>query len=281
MTTAFHGDPAIKADLLARLRDHTAAGTLVFGPTRWDGRSGTPLGVSVHGEDSAEYAERFGYPLPLAALFDTFAACATPDRAACDTLAWVEAVAPGTNLSAVPWHIAEELLILLGADRLAKVHYPLLRDLHQRDAAGPAVPREEWAALRALLEVDKESGTAEEAFASDACGAACWSLRTSRSVLVDLVDRWRRAATHLPNPDFPETDRHDADAALHALWTETQAARDAGETPHIPSLFRAREPRLAALFESNLERSNRLFRERSEMVPALVLRHLAAAGRTD
>ncbi|PTQ65009.1 hypothetical protein C8J45_102367 [Sphingomonas sp. PP-CE-3G-477] len=278
MTNAFHGDPVVKAELLDRLRRHAAAGTLVFGPTRWDGRSGTPIGVSVESEDSADYAQRFGYPLPLAALLDTMTACAAPDRAVRETLAWVEIVEPGANLSPVPWRIAKSLLVLLKADQLADPHFLLLRDMHSRDTTDTPVSRKEWTNLRALIEDTASRSKGEAAFSISACAAACWPLQTSRSVLVELVDRWRRAAARLPNPDFDDVDRDRASTVLNALWAETEPARAAGETIHIPTLFRGREPRVAALFEADLDRSNALFRSRSEAVPALVLRQLAGAG---
>jgi hypothetical protein len=278
VTTAFHGDPAVKAELLDRLRRHAAADTLVFGPTRWDGRSGTPMGVSAETEDSADYAQRFGYPLPLAALLDTMTACAAPDRAVRATLAWVEMVEPGADLAPVPWRIARNLLVLLKADQLAEAHFLLLCDMHRRDIADTSVPRREWAAVRGLIEEAASHRESEAASATSACATACWSLRTSRSVLVELIDRWCRAPTRLPNPDFADVDRVRAGVVLDALWTETQPARDRGETVHIPTLFRAREPRIAALFEADLERSNRLVRSRSEAVPGLVLPHLAGPG---
>lgn len=278
MTIAFHGDPALKAALQDRLHRHAAAGTLVFGPTRWDGRSGTPMGVSAESEDSADYAQRFGYPLALAALLDTMTACAAPDQAVRDAQAWVGIVEPGADLSPVAWRIAHNFLVLLGADELAAPHFVLLRDMHQRDTADSPVTRKEWTSLRTLIEDAANHRAGESAYAISACAAACWPLRMSRSVLVELADRWRRAAARVPNPDFDDGDRDQAKAVLNALWGETQTARDAGEMVHIPTLFRAREPRLAALFEADLERSNALFRRRSEAVPSLVLRHLAGTG---
>jgi hypothetical protein len=279
VTTAFHGDHALKAEVLARLRAHAAAGTLVFGATRWDGRSGTPMGVSVRSENSADYAERLGYPLALAAILDRVTACVAPDRAIGYALEWVEAVEPGTDLSAVSWRIADALLVLLKADRLAAPHYRRLRDMHARHTAKPSVSRAEWANLRDIIETDGKRRRSEAVIAVDACAAACWPLDTSRSVLIELIDRWRRAPAKLPNPNFTDAERRRAGAVLEELWAETMAARDAGEAVHIPTLFRARAPRLAALFEADLERGNTLFRIRSEAVPPLVLRHLAEAAR--
>ena len=68
MTGAFGGNPAIKAALLTRLENHIANGTLRFGGTVWDGSGGSALGVSTEGGDSADYASRFGYPLPMDAI---------------------------------------------------------------------------------------------------------------------------------------------------------------------------------------------------------------------
>lgn len=66
MIRAFHGDPAIRSDVIARLERHADAGTLSFGASHWDGTSGTPLGVAAESAATEDYAARFGYPLALA-----------------------------------------------------------------------------------------------------------------------------------------------------------------------------------------------------------------------
>ncbi len=275
-TRAFHGDPALKADLLARMRQHAGEGTLVFGATRWDGVRGSPLGISAASEDSGDYAARFGFPLAVAGLLDPLMSAMLRDPAAA-AIAWVEAVAPGDDLSAVPMHILEELLVRLKARELAPVPYARVAAVHLQEALGHAQDRTSWSALRTDIEAAAAAAEGSVRLALDACAIACWSLTTSRSVLASLLHSWLAQAP--PASDtFDAADRARAQAVLEALWRETAPARDAGDPVDLPALFRRCEPVLAAGFEADLHRANTVRADRAGEALDIVLRHLIAAS---
>ena len=62
---AFHGDPAVKAQALERLRSHIAGGSFVYFPAWEDGKANV-IGAVVEADDTPAYADRLGYPLALA-----------------------------------------------------------------------------------------------------------------------------------------------------------------------------------------------------------------------
>lgn len=275
---AFRDDPAVKADLLARLRRHADNGTLIFGATQWDGQGGSPLGVSVKGGDSADYVVLYGYPLALAGLLDPLMAWAVPEDAVDHTLQWVSRVAPGNDLSAVPEAILDHLLVDMGADRLAEPNYSELRGLHRREASDDPPARRCWSRLRGAIERAEAAAApgSDTRAALNACAIACWPLRTSASVLATLVGGWAQDATRMPDPDFTEADHKRATKILERIYQETQPLRDAGEAVHIPTLFRSREPALAADFEAWLGRNNARFFARAHKAPGLVIDLIAA-----
>jgi len=275
---AFRGDPAIKEDLLARLHHHAKNGTLMFGATHWDGRGGSPLGVSIQGDDRAEYAERFGYPLALAGLLDPLMALAATDAAVGHSLRWVSCVEPGADLSSVLIRIVDGLLREMGVDRLAAPYHSALLDLYRREASGDPPGRRGWSELRAAIErseAAEEPGSDARA-ALAACATACWPLRTSMSVLSTLVAAWVQDATRTSDPAFSDTVQAQAHAMLDEIRRETQAQRDAGEVVNIPALFRSRAPDLAAAFEARLKQNNARYAERAHRAPGFVLDLIAA-----
>ena len=110
---AYHGDPALKAAVLAQMADHRAAERLVTG-TYWDwtvGR-GCAVGCLTHDPDGghAEYPVRWGIPEELAWIEDEIFESLPLE----DALAWPErflaAIEPGADLSGIraAWVAAEE-----------------------------------------------------------------------------------------------------------------------------------------------------------------------------
>lgn len=281
MTRAFAGDPAIKADLLDRLKAFAADGMLRFGATAWDGQGGTPLKVSTQGGDSADYAARFGYPLALAGLLDPMTAYASPERAVEVALSWVVRVDIGADLSAVPERIVDHLLCAMQADRLAAPYHAELRRLYRNEVSGTPPARRDWADLRRRIEQASaaEPPSSDTRTALTACATACWPLVTSSSVLPTLFSVWIKDVHRQPDPDFDEAAREHAHAMLDEIYRETQPQRDAGQMVEIPALFRARAPALAAAFEGQLARANARYRDRAQAVPDMVLEHLATTAR--
>ncbi len=275
MTPAFHGDAAMRSDVVARLRRHAASGTLSFGATRWDGAGGSTLGVAAESEDSGDYAARFGYPLALAGLLDPIVA-SNYDGALETAIAWHDRVRPGSDLSNVPIAILTEVLDRLGASVSAADYRKIVIDMHRGEACGDTASRTSWSRLRMEIEAHAEAAQEPARTALQACALACWPLATSRSLLTGLIHAFTAATPGAP--DFDENDRRSANAILQGLWDETQAQRDAGDPVHLPTLFRARHPDLSGRFEADLAHTNATRAARAAQAQHLVLTHLTAAG---
>jgi hypothetical protein len=106
---AFHGDPAIKAFFLARVREHRDADALIHG-TYWEHGKGCAVGCTVHSGHHAAYEQELGIPRILAHLEDgIFENLAPPD----DVL-WPErflaAIPVGADLAMVWPQFALQLL---------------------------------------------------------------------------------------------------------------------------------------------------------------------------
>ena len=280
MTGAFAGDPAVKAALLDRLHAHAADGTLRFGATAWDGRGGSPLGVSTQGGDCFDYVAQFGYPLALAGLLDPMTAQDSPDRAVDTALSWVSCVEVGVDLSPVSEKIVGHLLTAMDVDRLAATYHVELSALHRAEASGAPPARRTWAELRERITHAAEAETphSDVRTALTACATACWPLTTSSSVLPTLISFWLQDVNRRIEVEPDGAERVRAQAMLDVIYRESQPQREAGQHVDIPTLFRARAPLLAAAFEAQLERDRANYLDRARTVPAMVLGHLAATG---
>ncbi len=272
--SAFLGDPAIRAMLLARIDAHIAGTTLdLSGATLWDGVRGSPLGVSVEGSDPVDYARMFGYPVALAAALDMLAAQAEGrGEGRAFVRQWVADVPPGAELAGVP---AALMLYLLAAPerdgRDAAIHGELVA-LHGLSAAGRPAGQDRWRAIRRTI-VARADALADPALAplQALWEAACWPADQGRSTLVGAITAWRR----LDRPrraDWSDRDEARALAILNALWVEHAASRDTDDEPNYMALFRARDPDLAERFG----RSQQLAHDQSVARSADLARHCLA-----
>lgn len=280
MTGAFAGDPAVKAALLDRLHAHAADGTLRFGATAWDGRGGSPLGVSTQGGDCTDYAAQFGYPLALAGLLDPMTAHASPDRAVDTALSWVSCVEVGVDLSPVSERIVDHLLTAMDVDRLAPSYHVELSALYREEASDAPPARRTWSELRERIAHAAEAAAprSDASTALTACATACWPLTTSSSILPTLISFWLKHGNRGIEAELDSAGRARAQAMLEVIYQESQPQRDAGQHVDIPARFRARAPLLAAAFEAQLARDRTDYLDRARTVPAMVLGHLAAIG---
>jgi hypothetical protein len=97
---AFHGNPAIRAKYLARVRAHRAADQIVHGQY-WEDGKGCAVGCTIHSSDHASYETELGIPTALAYLEDRMFESMSNGKA----LEWPErflkAVPVGADLSGV------------------------------------------------------------------------------------------------------------------------------------------------------------------------------------
>ncbi len=192
---AFHGDPAIKADALARLRRHVAAGSFVYFPAWEDGKANV-IGAVVEADDTPAYAERLGYPAALAAALPMFVNAFRPlEEAAGFAEAWLERTPVGADLGGI---VSQLLLSLLDQPALVELttRHPQVEEsrqaimaLHRHALAGDQPDRKAWktARLAAVAATDGIGDIALERQAAGVVEAAAWP-GTMRTALLDTVN---------------------------------------------------------------------------------------------
>ena len=107
--TAYHGDAALKAAIIAELEDHVAHDRLVKGQY-WERGKGCAVGCTIKSNNHAEYEPRFGIPIMLARLEDAIFE-SLPNV---DAMAWpirFMAAAPvDADLSLIGWQFLDRML---------------------------------------------------------------------------------------------------------------------------------------------------------------------------
>ncbi len=149
---AYHGDPAIKAKYLARVRAHAAADEIVQGITWGDGK-GCAVGCTLHDYRHESYETELGVPIILARLEDRFFEGMKPADAQPWPARFLEAIPVGADLSMVWPKFAHWMLVdeKDGVIRFAKTDRT--RDailnvgaLFARLIAGDSVSQKDWRA---------------------------------------------------------------------------------------------------------------------------------------
>ena len=112
---AYHNDPALKAECLAKMAAHRKADTLVKG-VYWEGGKGCAVGCLIASDDHGLYETEFGIPQALAQLEDCFFENLPNDQ----TMLWPErflgAIHVGADLNRVVlkflhWNLTENLIL--------------------------------------------------------------------------------------------------------------------------------------------------------------------------
>ncbi|MBB4153557.1 hypothetical protein GGQ80_001459 [Sphingomonas jinjuensis] len=281
MTIAFHGDPALQSQLVSRLGQHRADGTLIIGDTRWDGARGSPLGVLTHDTSIVSLATLTGYPLALAGLLDPLAAIIRgPEAAGRFARQWLSTAIAGADLAPVPALIVLDLLDHLPHDIIDCAVVTQVGRLHRATIAGESLPRAAWNACRqAIIEQDDVEGDEARSAVLDLVEAAAWPTRGSRSVLATMIMAWCRLAEYEGRSEWSAADEDRAQAMLRSLWDENRGRREAGDVICYPALFAERDPSLASRFEANLSDANRRYLARVDMAATLVIDRIASVRR--
>jgi hypothetical protein len=196
---AFHADPAIKQEYLARLQAHAQAGEIINRANVWHGGKGGPVACMIHDTDLSAWQQRTGIPKALGSALDSAASYLDePEQAARFVLEWVEAVEPGQDLRCVAPALIEWLLSdsEQGIHRLAEqepVRLMIRRvaDLHRRATTGDAPDEAEWRNARsaAMAATDACENPLEKSIAA-AAEAAAWNPATSATVVSDTMRAW-------------------------------------------------------------------------------------------
>jgi hypothetical protein len=108
---AFHGNPAVKAFHLDRLRRHVHKGEIVQGVAEWKDGKGGVIGCTIHSHDRRRYELDLGIPAEVASLEEIIFERLPEEEAKRFCLEFLEAVPVGADLSFVWPAIARWLLI--------------------------------------------------------------------------------------------------------------------------------------------------------------------------
>jgi hypothetical protein len=108
---AFHGNSAVKAFYLERLRSHMHKEEIVQGVAEWNGDKGGVIGCTVHSNDRSRYEPDLGIPTEVASLVEILFERLPEEEAKLFALEFFEAVPVGADLSFVWPAIARWLLI--------------------------------------------------------------------------------------------------------------------------------------------------------------------------
>lgn len=146
---AFHGDPAIKATYLARVRAHRAADELIQGRYWREGRGGA-VGCTVEKSVGAEaaYEDELGIPRQLAELEYRFFEGMSNGKAQEWPERFLLAIPVGADLGLVIEHFMVWMLedVSQFAREDGKQAIVQVVALYQRRLAGEAIRDEEWRA---------------------------------------------------------------------------------------------------------------------------------------
>jgi hypothetical protein len=216
---AFHGNPAVKAFYLERLRSHVHKDEVVQGVAEWHGGKGGVIGCTVHSNDRSRYETDLGIPTEVASLEEIIFQRMPAEEAKRFALDFLEAVPVGADLSFVWPAIARWLLIdpkrgilrfaetpetraaiLLVADLYARVlRREPVSPQQFRDAVQIAGPLGEGVAAQVV------SGAAEAVF--DTIQITAWTVGRACLIAPDemwpaikakLLDLVRSARAHRP-----------------------------------------------------------------------------------
>lgn len=263
---AFLGDPAIKAQALARLRSHIAAGTFVIFPAWEDGKANV-IGALVQADDKQAFAEQYGYPIAFSTALELIVNAFRVLPAAQDFVeAMLERTPVGADLSRV---VSQALVFLLERPdtvaltaRHAEIesHRRSVVALHQRAIADEEPDRTEWKAVRmaAVAASDTVIDDAHLRMAGMIVEAAAWPA-TVRSVLHDTLGACGRLEGQqlMDAIDWTEADESRVFKIRDQAEGEQRMAELSG-LDRVLALLDADDPELARGFRRRLEQFERM-----------------------
>ena len=183
---AYHNDPAIKAEYLARVKAHAEADEIKHG-FYWEGGKGCAVGCTIHGADHVRYETELGIPRILARLEDRIFEGLSNGNAKDFPARFLSAITPGADLSKVWPKFAVWLLVdpKHGIARFTKkdsaqyiaIHRvaDLYRDLKDWDERDKAAFKKAAAAAYAAAAADAAAADAAAAYAAVAAAYAAYA----------------------------------------------------------------------------------------------------------
>lgn len=221
--SAFHGDPAIKANYLLRVKQHRKADELVQGYGYWRDGKGCAVGCTLHKDDDPHqhYEALLGIPERLAYLEDAIFEGLPVELARKWPERFLSAITPGADLSLVwhtfaVWMLRDSGFLVITKENREAINAVI--NLHVRGAAGDQPSDEEW------WSAEREATWAASWTATMAARSATWSATRSAA-------RSARSAAW-------STAEAAWSATRSATWSTAEAARSAAYQKMANELIR-------------------------------------------
>jgi hypothetical protein len=196
---AFRNDPAVKAQLLERLKAYAEAGAIINAENVWKDGKGSPSGCVVHDAGLALWPERTGMPKAFGAALDAVAKnLGSPESAGRFAVEWLDAVPLGEDMGGVAhalmgWLLTdgEHGVLRLTPDEAVQEIVRHVAELHRRGEAGQAPTAAEWGAARAAaIAVSDAYEKGIEKLVVATAEAAAWNPATAATVIADTLRAW-------------------------------------------------------------------------------------------
>jgi hypothetical protein len=199
---AFHGDPEIKREYLARVEAHRKADEIVSG-VYWERGKGCAVGCTIHGNDHRAYERELGIPTVLARLedrlFEVLYATGNVDLAKAWPERFLSAAKPGADLSLVwpkfaVWLLSDAAagVIRFAKREATKAAIEGVSALYLRWAAGDKPATSEWESARkiadAAADADAADAAAAAAYAAAAAAAYAAAAAAAYAAAADAAD---------------------------------------------------------------------------------------------
>ena len=235
---AFHGQQAIKDNVLIQLQAHYEADEIIKG-RYWENGKGCAVGCTIHSSDHSEYEPRFGIPQILARLEDGIFENLPNDLAKKWPIRFIKAIKPGADLSTAWPKFAVFLLIDSQHGVLQYAQTDEQKSAIQKVAdlyseSNRLIMSREWrnAADYAARAADYAAAYAARAAACAARAAACAARAVDAARAADAAARAAACAARAARAaDYAAADAAaDADAAV-------RAARAAGRIAQADKLI--------------------------------------------
>jgi hypothetical protein len=196
---AFHNDPAVKSQLVDRLKAYAEAGAIINAENLWKDGKGSPMGCVVNDTGLALWPERTGMPKAFGAAIDAVAKnLGSPENAGRFAVEWLDAVPVGEDMGGVAhaligWLLTdgEQGVLRLATTEAVREMVRRVAELHRRGAAGQAPTAAEWGAARAAaMAVSDTYEKGIEKLVMATVEAAAWNPATAATVISDTLRAW-------------------------------------------------------------------------------------------
>jgi hypothetical protein len=248
---SFHNDPAVKVEIVHRLRAHAAAGEVRNAPTHWKDGAGSPAACMVDDPSLSVWQQRLGIPKALGSLVDTIAASlGTAERAARFAQDWLEAVPIGRDLHGVAHAVLVWLLtdpehgvIRRATGDVERQMIDRVAALHQRCRSGDKPEVAAWRNVRAAAMAATDTLTTDvQQAVGRTVEASAWDPATTGMVLSDTARSWIAAEGQAaPDKIWSEDDRA-IQARLSGLFADARASGIASDKIDVFKLLEQHHP---------------------------------------